>query len=155
MLRAATLGIIDFAQFDPWDNWWWKRFRLILDEVGRKNNQEALNAQHQHWLALVAHSRLTEESWDSAKQSAGEALNGLLRGYFPWRAKEIGEAGIKSAREQAVASFHDLCGKPGEARYEQMVAELTSYFAKGKLSQREKELERKKLKEQAQLALAG
>lgn len=152
MLRAATLGIIDFAQFDPSDNWWWRRLHLILDELGRQNQQEALTARQRHWLAHVSNPRLDDDSWENTRQHAREALNGLMQGYFPWRAKEIGEEGTKTARDHAVEQFHEMYGKPGEPKYEHMVAELSAYFARGKLSLRQKELERKQRRERAALA---
>jgi hypothetical protein len=144
MLRAATLGAIDFSQFDPWDSWSWQRLHLIIDELANQNNQVAYGAHHRHHLALVSHSRLSEESWENSKAAANESLTNLLQSLYPWRAKEIGEVGTKSSRDHAVSQFHEIFGKPGEPQYDQMVAELASYFAKGKLSQHEKELERQK-----------
>lgn len=155
MLRAATLGVFDFAQFDPWDAWHWKRLRLVLDEISRRNNQEALLAQQTHWVALMSNPRLEEESWEGIKMAAQDTLTQILQGYYPWREKEIGEAGAKTSRDRAVDQFREQYGRPGEPRYDQMVAELGAYFAKGKLSQREKELERKKRREQQPLATAG
>jgi len=155
MLRAATLGVIDFAQYDPWDSWWWKRLHLILGELSRDINKEALKQQHAHSLALVSHSRLTPESWDTARQDAGDALNRYLKNVYPWRAKELGEAGTKSGREQAIETYHEMFGREGEPRYEHMVVELKK--ALKKLTPRQKEMERKKRRAEAaqRLATAG
>jgi hypothetical protein len=158
MLRAAATGAINFAQFDPWDNWWWRRMRLIIAELGRQNNQESLTTQHQHYLAYLSNGQLSDDSWEAQKAAADETLNGLLRGYFPWRADEIGAAGAKTGRDHAVEQFYEIYGKPGEPRYEQMMAEWSAYLAKGKLTPRQKDLERKQRREaaqQRQLATAG
>lgn len=145
MLRAATLGAVNFARFDPWDTWWWKRFYVILDELGRQQNVEALRAQHNHHLALVANSRLTSDSWDECRVAAGEALNRILKNIYPWRADEIGEAGTHTSRERAVEQYQEMVGKPGEPRYEHMVSELRRALVKR--TDRQKELDRKRRRE--------
>ncbi len=149
MLRAATLGLIDFAQFDPWNPWWWVRFYAVLEELERQARLVSNQTQHNHWLAFVSNSRMTDDGWDASRVNARAALNGVLKSLYPWRAKEIGDAGTLTQQQQLVQSFRDTYGEPGDARYAAMQASLQHYFSQGsgkygRLTPREKELERKK-----------
>lgn len=142
MLKAATMGVVDFARFDPFDAWWWRRFYAVIEELGRQQNVLALQFQHAHHLALVANGRLTNDSWDNCRTAAGEALNRILKNIYPWRADEIGEAGTHTARERAIEQYREMVGSPGEPRYEHMVSELRKVLVKQ--TDWQKELERKR-----------
>ena len=139
MVRASATGMIDFAGFDPWDMWWWKKIRWVLDELDLQQTREVCMAQHNHWVTMASHSGLTDESWDQAKTNAGSAFNRLLKATYPWLADQIGEDGMKTDREQAIESYQEEFGKPGEERYEIMLDALLKALKKGKLTQREKE----------------
>ena len=85
---------------------------------------------------------MTDESFDKAKSNAGAAFNRLLKATYPWLADKIGEDGTKTEREEAVDSYHQQFGRPGDPQYEAMIDTLYNALKKGKLSQREKEKDR-------------
>lgn len=157
MVRASTAGMIDLSRFDPWDMWWWKKLRWTLDELELKQNKEVYQAQHTHWVTMASHGNLTTEAFDRAKANAGMAFNRMLKATYPWLAKEIGEEGTQTEREDAVDAYQQRFGKPGEPRYEAMVDTLSKAMAK-KMTPRQKELDRKRrraAREQAQREVAG
>ena len=147
MTRAAISGAIDFAKFDPFDLWAWRRLDWVLDELGQQANKDVCQLQHNHWATLASHGRLTPESFDQVKTNASAAMNAYMIATYPWRKEEFGEVGLENERERAVSSYHERFGKPGEARYELMVDELHKYFAKGKLDKWEKARLRKARRE--------
>lgn len=143
MVRAATLGMIDFSEFDPWDRWWWRKTRWVLRELEREQTREVLMTQHNHWITLASHSNLTEESFDNVQTNAKAALNRLLKATYPWLADQIGEEGLQTQRDQAISDYRERFGVPGEARYDEMVKKLKKVL-QHKLSPMEKKLLRKK-----------
>jgi|JI9StandDraft_1071089.scaffolds.fasta_scaffold21924_3 hypothetical protein len=142
MVRASTSGMIDFRKFDPWDAWWWRNLRWVLDELELRQTQEICRVQHSHWITLASHGNLTPDSFDKAKTNAGAALNKLLKATFPWLADKIGADGTKTEREDAVTAYQQEFGKPGEPRYEAMIDTITKALRNGPLTQREKERDR-------------
>ena len=130
MVRASTTGMIDFRKFDPWDAWCWRNLRWVLNELEKQQIQDICRVQHNHWITIAAHGNLTEDSCSKAKANAGTAFNKLMKATFPWLADTIGEEGTKTDRDEAVAAYHDLFGRPGDPHYEAMVDELARAFAK-------------------------
>jgi len=142
MLRADVSGAFDFSRFDPWDFWAWRKLRWVLKEVGDRDDRDLMQRQAMYWATLAANPRVKEEAYETFRGNAGSALNKVLRLSYPWFAEQIGEVGAQTAREQAVADYHEMVGRPGEPRYEAMVDALTKEFARGKLTQRQKEQDR-------------
>ena len=155
MVRAATSGMINFSDFDPWDMWWWKKLKWTLDELDMTQTREVSLAQHNHWVTMAAHGNLTDESFDKAKANAGAAFNKLLKATYPWLADKIGEDGTKTEREEAVEAYHQQFGRPGDPQYEAMVDTLTKALKKGKLSPREKEKDRARRRAKREAAQGG
>ncbi len=143
MVRAATSGMIEFSNFDPWDVWWWRKLDWTLTELANQMDREVVTARHNHWVTMSSHGRLTQESFDEAKASAGKAFNRLLALTYPWDADKIGEEGTKTARDEAVSQYHEIFGRPGEERYEKMVDELYAAMKQGKQTARQKDKSRK------------
>jgi hypothetical protein len=85
MVRAATSGMIDYTGADPRNRTWRIRHLLLLEDVARREEYAMITAAHQHWLALVAHGSLKEESFNNAKLTAGELLREIQNTLFPWR----------------------------------------------------------------------
>lgn len=121
MLRAANAGLIDFSQFDPWDAWWWRKLRWVTEELETQQAKETDLLYHHHWVSLAAYGKLPPESFDLAKTRATASINRILKSVYPWLADKIGEAGTQTEREEAVASYHQEYGRPGDPRYEAMV----------------------------------
>lgn len=142
MVRASTSGMIDFRRFDPWDSWWWKNLRWIINELEAQQTRDICRVQHTHWITMASHGNLTDESFDKAKTNAGTAFNKLLKATFPWLADKIGEDGTRTDREEAVAAHQAMFGKPGDPHYEAMVDHAAAVLKKGPMSAREKEKDR-------------
>ena len=144
MVRASTLGLIDFARFDPLDGWWWQKLYWTIDELATSQNREAITLQHRHWSAFLGSPKLSSEGFDTAKTNTTTALNRFLKNIYPWLADQIGEAGTQGERAQAVDAFHATFGKPGDAQYEAMVQNISQFAAKGGATVREKAAFRKR-----------
>lgn len=84
MVRAAASGAIDYSRADPRDTSWRIRHRLIIREVQRRSDEELFNAVQRHWLAYVAHGRLTEEAYTAVRERADKALTDLQGAIYPW-----------------------------------------------------------------------
>lgn len=84
MVRAAASGAIDYSRADPKDIYWRIRHRLVIKELQRRNDEELLTAVHRHWLAYIAHGRLTEESYDDVRKRTDTALLDLQKVIYPW-----------------------------------------------------------------------
>lgn len=156
MTRAATRGLIDFSQFDPWDLWWWKKLRWTINELEMDQTREVVTAQHNHWVTIASHSRLTDESFERAKTNAIASLNRLLKLTYPWLADKIGKDAVADDRDSAIEAYRERFGRPGEPRYEEMVTKLVAALSK-KTTRREKERQRKlrRLRRQQELKAYG
>lgn len=84
MVRAAVSGVIDYTGADPKNRQWRIKHLLTLTEMARREDYELMQAAHRHWLALVAHGSLTEESFGNAKTRAIELLENIQTALFPW-----------------------------------------------------------------------
>jgi hypothetical protein len=84
MVRAAVSGAVDYSRADPLDNHWRIKHRLLITETQRREEQRALEYAHQHWCAYVAHGRLEENSFKTAKDTAADILHELQNLIFPW-----------------------------------------------------------------------
>lgn len=84
MVRAAVSGVIDYTGADPKNRQWRIKHLLTLTEMARREDYELMQAAHRHWLALVAHGSLTEESFGNAKTRAIELLEKIQTTIFPW-----------------------------------------------------------------------
>lgn len=124
MVRAATLGMIDFSAFDPEDDRWRRRLDWTLQELESQQSRDLLQMRHNHWITLASHGRLTPESFDAAKTNAGIALNRMMKLTYPWLADDIGESGTQQQTEQIVKDYQERFGRPGEPRYDEMVRTL-------------------------------
>jgi hypothetical protein len=102
MVRAAVSGVINYAGADPKNRQWKIKHLLTLTELARREDYELTTAAHRHWLALVAHGSLTQESFGTAKTHATELLNDIQHILFPWNkskdeAKEAPKVSAKPA----------------------------------------------------------
>lgn len=152
MLRASASGMIDFRKFDPWDSWWWKKLRWVIDELGLQQTADICRVQHAHWVTLASHGNLTQESFDNVKTNAGTAFNKLLKATYPWLSKQIGEDGTRTEREAAVEAYRREMGRPGDPQYEAMIDTIANVLKKGPMTQRQKEQDRarrRRLREEA------
>lgn len=84
MVRAAVSGAIDYTGADPKNRQWRIKHLLTLTEVARRDDHELLQSAHRHWLALVAHGSLTEESFGAVKTRSTKLLEDMQTALFPW-----------------------------------------------------------------------
>lgn len=139
MVRAATTGVIDFTQFDPWDLWWWKRTQWALDELETQLQGEVAKVQHAHWVTLASHGRLEPASFETTMLNARQALDEYMTAMYPWLADTIAGNAAQNSNEALMTQYREEFGSPGEPRYEAMIAGLKSVFRKGKLSSVERD----------------
>jgi hypothetical protein len=99
MVRAAASGAIDYSRADPKDIYWRIRHRLVIKEMQRRNDEELFQAVHRHWLAFIAHGRLTEESYDDVRKRVDDALLSLQGVIYPWVEVNKPEAGDEGQKD--------------------------------------------------------
>jgi hypothetical protein len=102
MVRAAVSGAINYAGADPQNRQWRLKHRILLAEVERREDYELLTIAHKHWLALLSHGNLTEESFKEVKKQANEVMGEIQKTTFPWVA--VKEAGKDAEKDTIVDS---------------------------------------------------
>jgi hypothetical protein len=50
----------------------------------RREDYELLTVAHKHWLALLSHGNLTEDSFKDAKKHANDLLQLIQKLVYPW-----------------------------------------------------------------------
>jgi hypothetical protein len=108
MVRAAASGAIDYSRADPKDIYWRIRHRLTIKEMQRRNDEELFQAVHRHWLAFIAHGRLTEESYDDVRKRVDDALLSLQGVIYPWVEVNKPEAGDEGQKDTIKPETRDL-----------------------------------------------
>jgi len=81
-------------------------------------------ATHRHWLALVAHGSLTEESFGNAKTRAIDLLQTIQTAIFPWdklQEKDAVKAAPKTSPKKAIIA--DKSAQELIARYKELNGE--------------------------------
>lgn len=122
MVRAAVSGVIDYTGADPKNRQWRIKHLLTLTEMARREDYELTNAAHRHWLALVAHGNLAEESFSNAKTRATELLGNIHTALFPWdRPKDTTKQPAKSEPQKAIIA--DTAAQELIARYKKLYGE--------------------------------
>lgn len=131
MVRASLLGAIDFSQADPSDSLWWKRTYWILNELAATQHREVITRQHQHWLGLLANQKVVEDTeiLSDILLHANEALSSLMTSYWPWQ-KAAAAVETTQSRDALLDAYYAEYGRPGEERYENMLAEVTADLAR-------------------------
>ena len=83
-------GIIDYREADVLDRRWWRRWRMLINEMATQADKELLHQLYLYHLALVSNSGLTEESFKSTQQSARDNFEEFVAKVRPWlgRSKE-------------------------------------------------------------------
>jgi hypothetical protein len=84
MVRAAASGAINYAGADPRNRQWRIKHRVLLAEVERREDYELLITAHKHWLALMSHGNLTEDSFRDVKLHANDILGAIQKTVLPW-----------------------------------------------------------------------
>jgi|GEM_PF-4032532 len=99
MVRAAVSGAIDYAGADPRNRQWRIKHRLLIAEVARREDYELLATSHRHWLALLSHGNLTDDSFADIKKRSNELLGDIQKTVFPWIVVDGPKPAEKSGNE--------------------------------------------------------
>jgi hypothetical protein len=99
MVRAAVSGAINYAGADPRNRQWKIKHRLLLTEVERRDDYELLTTAHRHWLALLSHGNLVEDSFANTKKRCNELLVDIQKTVFPWISLDADKTAPTSGEE--------------------------------------------------------
>lgn len=91
IVQAAVDGLIDYSKARLRDNAWWRRLRILLKGVQRKNHLVDLTAAYNYELALLSNSRLTDESFQSGQERAKELYYDIVSILRPWEGANYAE----------------------------------------------------------------
>ena len=150
MLRAEAAGLIDFSRFDPRDSWWWRKLSWAVDELETQQFMDVARMRHNHWVTILTKPNLSQDSVESAKVEADTSLRRFLQGAYPWMAEELEKQTSGTSQEELVTRYQEEFGKPGDAKYDEMIQGLAKVFKKGKLSPSEKMEVRDRAREKKQ-----
>jgi len=124
VICAHVERLIDFATFDPWDNWNVKQLRFVIDYLERRHLQQIRDIDFRYYTTLAASPFVSEESGRHCVSQSAEARNLLVQAHKPWMRADQGKQTATTA-VQSIAELHKtLFGSPGEPRYEAMIEEL-------------------------------
>ena len=104
MVRAAVTGAIDYTGADPQDRKWRIKHLILLQEMERREDYSLLMTAHSHWLALLSHGNLTEDSFKDVKKHANDLLQVIQKTVYPWLVDDKGADGVpaKAAPEDTI-----------------------------------------------------
>jgi hypothetical protein len=102
MVRAATSGAINYAGADPRNRQWRIKHRILLSEVERREDYELLITAHKHWLALISHGNLTENSFKDVKRHANDILSAIQKTVLPWVQEDKSEGAENAVKTDTI-----------------------------------------------------
>lgn len=85
ILRAGTLGLIDYSTLRPFDPAWHRRSRLVIRGLQFEDDKRLYESLHRHYLASLGVDRITADSLKEVQQTCSHALDDLLAAYRPWQ----------------------------------------------------------------------
>jgi hypothetical protein len=89
IIDAAVRGVVDFREARLEDPAWWRRLRTLVDGMVRERDRAIYQAMYDMKLALVANGRLTDESWENARDSASDLKQDIIATYRPWLGRDL------------------------------------------------------------------
>jgi hypothetical protein len=117
MVQAAAEGVIDFAQADPRDNWWWRKVQLLIDQLESKNLRQLATLDVQKKAAQLSRPISSEDAavvMEKLFESA-ELVQSLL---FPWHKLPTKDDIVTEARDLWTAVW----GDPNSPETKEMMA---------------------------------
>jgi hypothetical protein len=90
-VRSAVNGIVDYREADILDRGWWRRWRILLNEMTSQADKELIEHLYSYHLALVSNSGLTEDSFKSTQKSARNNFEELMSAARPWTGRSVEE----------------------------------------------------------------
>lgn len=73
------------------DRGWWRRWRILLNEMTSQADREMLQQLYAYHLALISNSGLTKDSFKSTQKSARENFEEIIATMRPWTGRSIEE----------------------------------------------------------------
>jgi len=98
-VRSAVNSVIDYREADILDQGWWRRWRILLNEMTSQADKELLEQLYSYHLALISNSGLTQDSFKSTQKSARDNFEGLMSAARPWTGHSV-EDRLGLEREQ-------------------------------------------------------
>lgn len=97
-MRAASLGLIDFRQARIRDPRWHRYLRVMLRDLSRQTRQQIIDLRYRRHLALVANSRLTDDSYRKIHDALDVDYYDLCGTLTPWEGKGYAEHRLKQVQ---------------------------------------------------------
>jgi hypothetical protein len=108
-VRSAVRGVVDYREADIVDRKWWRRWRLLLNEMMSQEDRDLMEHLYSYHLALVSNSGLTEDSFKSTQQSARDNFEDIAGGLRPWIGKTKEDRAL-SAKEEMKEDWKNFFG---------------------------------------------
>ncbi len=146
-VRSAVNGIIDYREADIMDYRWWRRWRILLNEMTTQSDRELMEHLYSYHLALVSNSGLTEDSFKSVQGSAKENFEELMNVSRPWaRSTER----FRNIRDELVSGWkeafdEDLDDPEVMDAWKKDMEELSTSVEKYRSQESEQEIQERKL----------
>lgn len=114
MVRSQVRGVIDWSETRFFDRQWWRRARLLIDEMAAEDNRELRKSQHSQAIALrtaiaAAWDKFDDEAWKKATDATTDCWDDLVSAYRPWN-KYDREQREKDEAKRLVGSWESHFG---------------------------------------------
>ena len=106
-VRSAVNGTIDYREADIMDYKWWRRWRMLLNEMTAQSDRVLIEHLYSYHLALVSNSGLTDDSFKSIQASARENFEELINVLRPWATK----ATFSNPKDELISGWKQVWGE--------------------------------------------
>jgi hypothetical protein len=134
-VAAGVEGVIDYRDADVLNPAWWRRVRVVTQALERRTRAAAHDATFRFYLAQVANSGLTEESFGKVQDKATEAFYDLVGAHRPWEGKTYLDRKRDEATENRQAYIDTFGCDPYDPRYKAWEAEQLGRLAAGEFDE--------------------
>lgn len=139
-MRAATSGLVDFAKFDPWDRWHWRRLDWLIQETQTQRQAATAELQAQCYAILGSGPALTQDSRQSLWKAAEAALKEAVTLHLCLSPEETRKTSLSTNDvEELKEAYYSVFGRPGEGRYEAMMQAADEILKEAKARKEQQE----------------
>lgn len=121
-IRAAARGAIDFAEADARNPSWWRKFRLIADELEAETYLEISRRLFDFYLALLSTGQLDNNGTREVVESIQKQMQAMETLLQPWRSEAIQQR-QQDRYDELLALYKEYCGDPEDPEYMQNLYE--------------------------------
>ncbi len=93
---------------------------MILDDIARADDEKIVDAIYRLNLAMVADTRLTDESWAKIKDKSLDLFNDFVGLVRPWDAKSR-EDRQKEAHDDLRSEYVRVIGNPDDPEFKRVI----------------------------------